>query len=112
MTKIITSSIVLNHNIGNCVNIVEMAATKSIIADLNQKDKLNEKNYDVWHHKIQYVIEEQNILKTITQSMAEPEQGNTAQHRQDMEAYQAYKCKNRLARILLLSRMRRHNATF
>ena len=47
MTKIITSSIVLNHNIGNCVNIVEMAATKSIIADLNQGDKLNEKNYDV-----------------------------------------------------------------
>ena len=83
-----------------------MAATKSIIADLNQGEKLNEKNYDVWHRKIQYVLEEQDMLETITQPMAEPEQGNTAQHRRDMEAYQAYKRKDRVARILLLSSMR------
>ena len=61
-----------------------MTATKSIIADLNQSDKLNEKNYDVWHCKIQYVLKEQDMLETITQPMAEPEQGNTAQHRLDM----------------------------
>ena len=83
-----------------------MAATKSIIVDLNQGEKLNEKNYDVWHRKIQYVLEEQDMLETITQPMAEPEQGNTAQHRHDMEAYQAYKRKDRVARILLLSSMR------
>ena len=46
------------------------------------------------------------MLKTITQPMVEPEQGNTAQHRRDMEAYQAYKRKDRVARILLLSSMR------
>ena len=83
-----------------------MAMTKSIIADLNQGDKLNEKNYHVWHHKIQYVLEEQDMLETITQPMAEPEQGKTAQHRCDMEAYQAYKRKDRVACILLLSSMR------
>ena len=83
-----------------------MVATKSIIADLNQGEKLNEKNYDVWHRKIQYVLEEQDMLETITQLMAELEQGNTAQHRRDMEAYQAYKRKDRVARILLLSSMR------
>ena len=94
------------------VQVERKTVITSIIADFDQGDKLNEKNYDVWHHKIQYVLEEQDILKTITQSMVEPEQDNTAQHRQDMEAYQAYKCKNRLAHILLLSRMRRHNATF
>ena len=38
--------------------------------------------------------------------MAKPEQSNTAQHRCDMEAYQAYKCKDRVAHILLLSSMR------
>ena len=38
--------------------------------------------------------------------MAESKQGNTAQHRCDMEAYQAYKCKDRVAHILLLSSMR------
>ena len=46
------------------------------------------------------------MMETITQPMAEPEQGNTAQHRRDMEAYQAYKRKDRVARILLLSSMR------
>ena len=83
-----------------------MAATNNIIADLNQGEKLNEKNYDVWHRKIQYVLEEQDMLKTITQPMAKPEQGNTAQHRRDMEAYQAYKRKDRVAHILLLSSTR------
>ena len=82
-----TSWIVLNPDIGNCVNIVDMATTKSIIVDLNQGDKLNEKNYDVWHRKIQYVLERQEMLETITQSMAKLEHGNTAQHRRDMKAY-------------------------
>ena len=53
-------------DIDNCVYIVDMAATKIIIADLNQGEKLNEKNYDVWHRKIQYVLKEQDILKMIT----------------------------------------------
>ena len=46
------------------------------------------------------------MLETITQPMAELKQGNTAQHRHDTEAYQAYKRKDRVARILLLSIMR------
>ena len=46
------------------------------------------------------------MLERITQPMAKPEQGNTTQHRRDMEAYQAYKRKDRVARILLLSSMR------
>ena len=70
---------------------------------MNKIDKLNEKNYDVWHHKIQYVLEEQEMLKTITQLMAEPEHGNIAQYRRDMEVYQAYKYKDSVACILLLS---------
>ena len=46
------------------------------------------------------------MLKTITQPMAKPKHDNTAQHRCDMEAYQAYKLKDRMAHILLLSSMR------
>ena len=83
-----------------------MTASKSIIADLNHRDKLSEKNYDVWHRKIEYLLEEQEMLETITQPMAEPEQGHTAQHKLDMEAYQTYKLKDRVARILILSNMR------
>ena len=66
-----------------------MAVTKSIITDLNQEDKLNEKNYDVWYRKIQYLLEEQDMLETITRPKAKLEHGNIAQHRRYMEAYQA-----------------------
>ena len=83
-----------------------MDASKSIIADLNHEDKLSEKNYDVWHSKIKYLLEEQEMLETITQPMVEPEQGNTTQHKLDMEAYQTYKRKDHVARILMLSNMR------
>ena len=38
--------------------------------------------------------------------MVKPEHGKTAQHRQDMEVYQAYKRKDRVALILMLSNMR------
>ena len=37
--------------------LVEMTAMLSIVANLNQGDKLNDRNYDVWHHKIQYILE-------------------------------------------------------
>ena len=83
-----------------------MAATKSIVTGLNHGDKLNEKNYDVWHRKIQYLLEEQDMLETITQPMDELEQGTTAQHRRDLEAYQAYKHKDPVALILMLSSMK------
>ena len=83
-----------------------MAASKSIIADLNHGDKLSEKNYDVWHHKIEYLLEVQEMLKTITQPIVEPKQGNIVHHKLDMEAYQTYKRKDRAARILMLSSMR------
>ena len=58
--------------------LVEMAATRSIVADLNQGNKLNDKNYDVWHRKIQYLLEEQDMLETISQLIVEPKHGTTA----------------------------------
>ena len=45
------------------------------------------------------------MLETITQPMAEPEQGNAAQHMLDMEAYQTHKRKDHVARILMLRSM-------
>ena len=85
---------------------LDMATSKIIIIDLNHRDKLNKKNYDVWHRKIEYLLEEQEMMETITQSTAELEQGNIAHHRLNMEAYQTYKHKDRTARILMLSSMR------
>jgi hypothetical protein len=52
---------------------LDTTAFKSIIADLNHEDKLSEKNYDVWHHKIEYLLQKQETLETITQLMVKPE---------------------------------------
>ena len=69
------------------------------MAELNKGEKLNGDNYDIWHRKIQYILEEQETLQTLNNTLAEPKQGNNAQHRRDIEAYQAWKKKNNNARI-------------
>ena len=40
--------------------------SKSIVAKLNKGEKLNGGNYDIWHCKIQYVLEEQEALEDFT----------------------------------------------
>ena len=62
-------------------------ASKSIVADLNKGEKLDGDNYDIWHRKIQYILDEQEVLETLTQTMPAPENGNTAQLRHDQEVY-------------------------
>ncbi|MBW0583023.1 hypothetical protein O181_122738 [Austropuccinia psidii MF-1] len=81
------------------------SATKSIVAELNKGEKLNGDNYEIWHMKIQYVLEEQEALEALNLTMVEPEEGTTAQHKRDKEAFSAWKRKNSLARITLLSSM-------
>ena len=62
-------------------------ATKSIIVELNKDLKLNGDNYEAWSTKIQYVLEEQEVLDMLNIVMTEPEDGSTIQHRRDREAY-------------------------
>ncbi|VVA98469.1 unnamed protein product [Arabis nemorensis] len=76
---------------------------KNIIAELNRGGKLDGDNYDIWYRKVQYVLEEQEVKETLFHLMEEPEQGTTAHHRRDEEAYVAWKRKNSIARITLLS---------
>ena len=33
-------------------------ASKNIIAELNKDDKLDGDKYDIWHRKVQYILEE------------------------------------------------------
>ena len=54
--------------------------------------------------KIQYELEEQGALEVLQLSMTKPEQGNTAQHKRDCEAYETRK-KNSITCITLLSSM-------
>lgn len=76
---------------------------KNIVAELNKGDKLNGDNYEIWSMKIQYVLEEQEALEALNVSMTLPENGDTSQLVKDLEAYQARKKKNSLARITMLS---------
>ena len=48
---------------------VTMSISKSIIHDLNAGKKLNDANYDVWHRKIQYLLEDQDLLEPLTKQM-------------------------------------------
>ena len=43
-----------------------MAASKNIIADLNKGDKLDGDNYDIWHRKVQFILEEQELTEVLT----------------------------------------------
>ena len=61
-----------------CVmNVVNMA-TKNVVADLTNREKLDGTNYDMWHRRIQYLLNEQEVHETLTNVMMQPENGNTA----------------------------------
>ena len=52
-----------------CVmNVVNMA-TKNVVTDLTKGEKLDGTNYDMWHRKIQYQLNEQKVLETLTNVM-------------------------------------------
>ena len=90
-----------------CVmNVVNMA-TKTVVADLTKGEKLDGTNYDMWHRKIQYLLNEQEVLKTLTNVMMRPKNGNTAQHRRDLKVYESWVKKDRCAHFTMLSSM--HN---
>ena len=80
---------------------------KNIITELNKGEKLNGDNYNIWHLKIQYVLEEQDALEAITNVMNEPQvsEGNSEQYTRDMAAYNAWKKKDSTAKGILISSM-------
>ena len=63
--------------------------SKNIVVDLNKGEKLDGDNYDIWHRKIQYTLDEEEVIETLTQEMATHKDGNTSQHRHDQEAYKS-----------------------
>ena len=54
------------------------SASKNIITELNKGEKLDGDNYGIWSMKIQYVLEEQEVLETLIISMDIPAEGTTA----------------------------------
>jgi len=50
-----------------------------------------------------YVLEEQNVLEGINHVLNQPDEGNSAQHKRDLEAYKACKKANFTARGIIVS---------
>ncbi|GAV62055.1 hypothetical protein CFOL_v3_05579 [Cephalotus follicularis] len=84
-------------------------ATKNIIADLNKGEKLTGTNYDIWHKKMTFLLNEQELFEHLTTIMTRPPEGNTAQSRRDLEAFETWSKKDRCARFTLLSCMHDDN---
>ena len=80
-------------------------ASKSMSADLNKKEKRNGDNYDIRSCKMWYVLEEPNALEGINHVLSLPEQGNTAQHRRDLEAYKSWIKVDFIPRGIIVSSM-------
>ena len=80
-------------------------ASKGIIARLNKGEKLDGENYNIWHHKIQYVLNEQEVLETLTHSLSKPDKGSTDQHQRDLAAYESWRKMDLCARFTMLSSM-------
>ena len=55
-------------------------ASKGTIANFNKREKLDGKNYNIWRYKIQYVLNEQEVLETLTHLLSKPNEGSTEQH--------------------------------
>ena len=68
-------------------------ASKNIIVELNKGEKLNGDNYNIWHLKMHYVLEEQKVLEAINYvmdaPMADKESVNLPQYRCVVAAYNA-----------------------
>ena len=50
------------------INVVNMA-TKNVVANLTKREKLEGTNYDMWHRKIQYLLNDQEVLEILNNVM-------------------------------------------
>nr|CAD1829389.1 unnamed protein product [Ananas comosus var. bracteatus] len=77
--------------------------SKNIIADLIRGDKLDGKNYDIWYRKMQYLLNEQGVLETLSVKRVLPTEGTASEH--DKEIYNKWVKEDRTARYILLCAM-------
>lgn len=61
-----------------------MASKSFSIVDLLNQNRFDGTNYDMWHRKIQHLLNEKKVLSHLTKSMIQPDEGMTAQHCRDL----------------------------
>ena len=64
--------------------------TQTLLLIWQKEKKMDDNNYDIWHRKIQYPLNGQEVLKMLTNAMIQHEVQNLAQHQCDMEAYNSW----------------------
>ena len=68
-------------------------SSANLVAAMTKEEKLSGiGNYNLWQTKIQFILNQHELLDTITTTMAEPELGErtVATFRREQEAYQAF----------------------
>lgn len=61
--------------------------TSNVVLDLAKEEKLDNNNYVMWYTRIQYLLNEEKVLETLTSVMIQLEKGNSTNHHHDLEAY-------------------------
>ena len=82
-------------------------AFKNIATDLIKGEKLDGINYNMWYRKIQYLLNEQEVIETLIIVMEPPKKGNTVQHRHDKQTYDDWLKKDHCEHFTMLRSM--HN---
>lgn len=78
---------------------------KNMIGDLSTSEKLDGTNYDIWHRKIQYLLNEREVLETISAIVmkpVEPQDPLDKKYLEDMKLHDEWVRKDRSARFTML----------
>ncbi|KAH9606930.1 hypothetical protein KSS87_009325, partial [Heliosperma pusillum] len=79
---------------------------KNMIGDLSTTEKLDGTNYDIWRRKIQYLLNEREVLETLTTTVAKPQEPekpeDMAKYNENVKLYDEWFKKDRFARFTML----------
>ena len=83
--------------------IIDMAPKTSMIGDLSTNEKLDEPNYNMWRRKIEFLLNEREVLEHLTTTMSSPaakdkdnkDITSTKEYQTNLVAYQEWCKRNR-----------------
>ncbi|KAH9618858.1 hypothetical protein KSS87_009464, partial [Heliosperma pusillum] len=81
---------------------------KNMIGDLSTTEKLDGTNYDMWHRKIQYLLNEREVLDTLSTTVAKPKEPTDPigkdddEYFENLELHNVWFRKDRSARFTML----------
>ena len=88
-----------------------MAANSAMINELSTSQKLDVSNYDMWKWKIQYLLNERDLVEHLTVAKFPPSETDkdgkpintsSVKYQESLQAYQDWSNKDRRARFTML----------